>query len=185
MLDYSSVAQLADEAQFRGQSIGRLVLEDQARQMGKTPETLMAVMDSQLQVMEQAAKQGERQDIRSQSGLTGGDGWRMARYAQKASPLGGAFCAQAMATHGGQLRHFAGGGFNHDGSTGFQPGAGMPGVDDGWRHWHGHRPASQYQRCGRRVPGGVRQRGCHGRRRIGGNAGRHAANGVPCSGNGH
>ncbi len=98
MLDYSSVAQLADEAQFRGQSIGRLVLEDQARQMGKTPETLMAVMDSQLQVMEQAAKQGERQDIRSQSGLTGGDGWRMARYAQKASPLGGAFCAQAMAT---------------------------------------------------------------------------------------
>ena len=98
MLDYSSVAQLAGEAQLQGKSIGRLVLEDQARQMGKPPETLLAAMDGQLQVMEQAAKQGERQNIRSQSGLTGGDGWRMARYAREASPLGGEFCAQAMAT---------------------------------------------------------------------------------------
>lgn len=97
MLEYSSVMELAREAERQGLSIGQLVLMDQAEQMHKTPESLLTAMDEQLRVMEQSAVQGSRRDIRSQSGLTGGDGWRMTRYAEKHRPLGGDFCARAMA----------------------------------------------------------------------------------------
>lgn len=97
MLEYSSVMELAREAEQQGLSIGQLVLMDQAEQMHKTPESLMTAMDEQLRVMEQSAVQGSRRDIRSQSGLTGGDGWRMTRYAEAHRPLGGDFCARAMA----------------------------------------------------------------------------------------
>lgn len=96
MLEYSSVLELAREANEQGLSIGRLVLLDQAEQMHKTPESLMAAMDEQLRVMERSAVQGCRRDIRSQSGLTGGDGWRMTQYAEEGHPLGGDFCARAM-----------------------------------------------------------------------------------------
>lgn len=97
MLEYSSVMELAREAKRQGLSLGRLVLMDQAEQMHKTPESLLTVMDEQLRVMEQSAVHGSRRDIRSQSGLTGGDGWRMTRYAEEGHPLGGDFCARAMA----------------------------------------------------------------------------------------
>lgn len=97
MLEYSSVMELAREAKQQGLSIGQLVLMDQAEQMHKTPESLLTAMDEQLRVMEQSAVQGSRRDIRSQSGLTGGDGWRMTRYAEEHRPLGGDFCARAMA----------------------------------------------------------------------------------------
>lgn len=98
MLDYASVRALAREAQARGMSLGQVVLEDQSREMGKTQEEMLEMMDRQLSVMEQSAVQGGRRDIRSQSGLTGGDGWRMGQYARQGQPLGGGFCAQAMAT---------------------------------------------------------------------------------------
>lgn len=97
MLEYSSVMELAREAERQGLSIGQLVLMDQAEQMHKMPESLLTAMDEQLRVMEQSAVQGSRRDIRSQSGLTGGDGWRMTRYAEAHRPLGGDFCARAMA----------------------------------------------------------------------------------------
>ena len=98
MLDYASVRALAREAQARGMSLGQVVLEDQSREMGKTQEEMLEMMDRQLSVMEQSAVQGGRRDIRSQSGLTGGDGWRMGQYARQGQPLGGGVCAQAMAT---------------------------------------------------------------------------------------
>ena len=98
MLDYASVRALAREAQARGMSLGQVVLEDQSREMSKTQEEMLEMMDRQLSVMEQSAVQGGRRDIRSQSGLTGGDGWRMGQYARRGQPLGGGFCAQAMAT---------------------------------------------------------------------------------------
>lgn len=95
MPDYRSVAELAQCAAERGLTLGRLVLADQAAQMEMTEEELLAIIDRRLTVMEESAASGLREDLRSHSGLTGGDAWRMHMNGEKA--LSGAFCARAMA----------------------------------------------------------------------------------------
>lgn len=94
MLDYLTVSALAEAAAKQNTSLGRIVLEDQAAQMDLTPEQLLEIIDQRLQVMEQSACHNPER--RSNSGLTGGDGWKMHQYENNA--LSGAFCAKAMAT---------------------------------------------------------------------------------------
>ena len=77
MLKYTSLAQLAEEAQSAGASIGEIVLRDQSLQMERTEDALLQEMDAQLSIMEQAAETGAAPDIRSTSGLTGGNGYKM------------------------------------------------------------------------------------------------------------
>ncbi len=96
MPDYTSVAELAACAAERGLTIGQLVLEDQSAQMDMTPGELLSIIDRRLTVMERSARNGMREDVRSHSGLTGGDAWRMHIAQEKA--LSGPFCARAMAT---------------------------------------------------------------------------------------
>ena len=94
MLNYMSVAEIAAQASRQGLSIGRLVLQDQAAQMERSRTDILREMDESLAVMERAAERGLDKKLRSNSGLTGGDGARMRAYAHGA--LGGAFCARAM-----------------------------------------------------------------------------------------
>lgn len=97
MLKYTSLAQLAEEAQSAGVSIGEIVLRDQSLQMERTEDALLQEMDAQLSIMEQAAETGAAPDIRSASGLTGGNGYKMNQYACTGG-VSGAFAAQAIAT---------------------------------------------------------------------------------------
>lgn len=97
MLSYTSVAELARLATDAGTSIGRLVLSDQAVQMERSERAILAQMDAQLRVMEKSAERGAAENLHSTSGLTGGEGRCMLRYAAGDS-LSGAFCAHAMAT---------------------------------------------------------------------------------------
>ena len=94
---YDSIEELARLAASETVTIGQLVLEEQAEQLGRTKEQLLAVLDEDLTVMEQAARRGGRKDVRSHSGLTGGDGWRMSQYAQAGQTLSGPLAACAMA----------------------------------------------------------------------------------------
>lgn len=94
---YDSIAELARLAASETMTIGQLVLEEQAEQLGRTKEQLLAVLDEDLTVMEQAARRGGRKDVHSHSGLTGGDGWRMSQYAQAGQTLSGPLAACAMA----------------------------------------------------------------------------------------
>ena len=94
MLNYMSVAEIAAQASRQGLSIGRLVLQDQAAQMERSEADILNEMDENLHVMERAAKRGLQPGLRSNSGLTGGDGARMRAYAAHA--LSGPFCARAM-----------------------------------------------------------------------------------------
>ena len=97
MLKYTSLAQLAEDAQSAGVSIGEIVLRDQSRQMERPEADLLQEMDAQLSIMEQAAEAGAAPDIRSASGLTGGSGYKMKAYARTGG-LSGAFTTQAIAT---------------------------------------------------------------------------------------
>ena len=94
MLDYMSVAEIAAQARRQGSSFGEIVLQDQAAQMERSRTDILREMDESLAVMERAADRGLDKELRSNSGLTGGDGARMCAYARGA--LGGAFCARAM-----------------------------------------------------------------------------------------
>ena len=94
MLDYMSVAEIAAQARRQGSSFGEIVLQDQAAQMERSRTDILREMDESLAVMERAAERGLDKELRSNSGLTGGDGARMRAYARDA--LGGAFCARAM-----------------------------------------------------------------------------------------
>jgi L-serine dehydratase len=96
MLEYHSIAQLVQQAEEAGTRISDLVLADQAELMELPPEKIFNMMKDNLEVMRRSAEKGAAENLRSTSGLTGGDGFRMARYAER-SPLSGSFCAKAVA----------------------------------------------------------------------------------------
>ncbi|MDR3275687.1 MAG: L-serine ammonia-lyase, iron-sulfur-dependent, subunit alpha [Treponema sp.] len=95
LVEYHSIAALVKQAEAEGRLISALVLEDQAAALEQRPEELVRKMRETLEVMRRAAEKGAVQELRSTSGLSGGDGFRMAAYAE-GNPLSGAFCAQAI-----------------------------------------------------------------------------------------
>lgn len=98
MLKYESVSELVQAAEARGIGVGPLALEDQAQAMELTPQALYEKMRSDLQVMAQAVRAGEKKEQRSMSGLTGGEGYKMKEYARQTNGgLSGGFLCRAMA----------------------------------------------------------------------------------------
>ena len=128
MPDYTSIEELVSLADQQKKSLGQLVLEEQAAQLDMTPEALMQIIDQRLAIMEKAAKSGMQPTTRSTSGLTGGDGWRMHTYEEKA--LSGTFCAKAVAIALSVAEHNASMGrivaSPTAGSCGILPGALLP-----------------------------------------------------------
>jgi len=98
MLNYHSVADLVKEANIRGIKISQLVVTDQAAAMEVQEEDIIARMKASFNIMRRSAKEGLRPDIRSVSGLSGGDGYKMQAHAAMGSTVGGSFCARAIAT---------------------------------------------------------------------------------------
>jgi L-serine dehydratase len=100
MLEYHSVAELVKVAETRGLRISDIALEDQAELLEQPQDAVFAMMKANFDVMRNAAVSGAARDLRSTSGLSGGDGWRMAQYADAhsgTSALSGRVCAGAIA----------------------------------------------------------------------------------------
>ncbi len=97
-MTYESIQELIDAAKAQKIRLSDLILADQAASMEKTEEEILDRMEAQLSVMEESAREGRKKDIRSASGLAGGDAWRMDTYRTAKSPLSGDFCASAIAT---------------------------------------------------------------------------------------
>ena len=98
MFSYQSVAEIV--ALAGDGKISAVVLADQAAQMEVTEAEILARMRESLAVMRKSAEAGLQPGLRSVSGLSGGDGYKMHQHAlgEKADkPLSGAFCAQATA----------------------------------------------------------------------------------------
>ena len=96
MLQYESIRSLCQTAQQAGKTISEVVLADQAEQMEVSEQELYDRMEQSLQVMQQAIAAGRDPDLRSTSGLTGGDAAKMETYAQTGGMTGG-FLNRAMA----------------------------------------------------------------------------------------
>lgn len=95
-MEYTTIKELVETARKKRKSIGAYVLEEQAAEMEQTEEKLFALMDENLQVMEKAVESGMDPNLRSTSGLTGGDAWKMMQYGEK-DGITGPFMTRAMA----------------------------------------------------------------------------------------
>ncbi len=96
MLEYDSIAAICEAAEQQQVTISALVLSDQAEQMEMPEEALYERMKNSLYVMQEAVREGKNPDLRSTSGLTGGDAARMETYAAGGG-ITGTFLNHAMA----------------------------------------------------------------------------------------
>ena len=96
MLEYSSIAELCRAAEQAGSTISQTALADQAEQMEQPADVLYQRMADSLGVMRDAVRAGMDPELRSTSGLTGGDAAKMARYAERGG-IPGTFLNRAVA----------------------------------------------------------------------------------------
>lgn len=96
MLEYDSIAAICEAAEQQQITISALVLSDQAEQMEIPEETLYGQMENSLHVMQEAVREGKNPDLRSTSGLTGGDAAKIETYAASGG-ITGTFLNHAMA----------------------------------------------------------------------------------------
>ena len=94
-MSFESVAQLAAQATAQGLSIGQLVLKLQSAELEIAEEKLWQRMDESLSVMEKSARMGMDPELRSTSGLTGGDAHKLYGFAP--GGIMGAFMGRAVA----------------------------------------------------------------------------------------
>lgn len=96
MPDYDSIAAICKAAAEKQTTISALVLSDQSEQMEIPEEELYKRMEKSLHVMQEAVREGKNPDLRSTSGLTGGDAAKVEAYAETGG-ITGSFLNRAMA----------------------------------------------------------------------------------------
>jgi L-serine dehydratase len=80
MIKFSNVEELVSLAEERGETISEIMIAFEEDVSGKSRETIWAMMKQNLEIMKQAAERGITEDIKSRSGLTGGDAKRLHQY---------------------------------------------------------------------------------------------------------
>ena len=78
-MKYDSLRTLAERAAEANVTIGELVIRDQMEESGGTYEEVYERMAHSLQVMKESVIAGMERNVRSASGLTGGDAWKMSQ----------------------------------------------------------------------------------------------------------
>jgi len=97
MFLYHSFAELIEKANEQDIKISELVLADQAEFMEISQDEVFSRMKNSFDIMRRSATKGLRPDIRSVSGLSGGDGHKMHQFAAASGGIGGFFCTKASA----------------------------------------------------------------------------------------
>ena len=87
-MEFSSVQQLQELAEQEHITIGQLSLREQAKQMECSEDEVYRQMEQMLDVMQESIKGGNIPGRRSVSGITGGDGILMNRYAKTNGIMG-------------------------------------------------------------------------------------------------
>ena len=96
MLTYQSVSELCQLAKREGRTLSQVILSDQAEQLERSEQALYDQMAARLQVMRESVQAGMDPELRSASGLSGGDAAKMLRYAAEGG-MTGRFVNQAIA----------------------------------------------------------------------------------------
>ena len=88
-MDYMTISELVSSADKKGINISELVLDEQSIAMEVSKDVLYRKMEEQLDVMLSAIEKGTSPDIRSTSGLTGGDAYKLFRRCENGQSLSG------------------------------------------------------------------------------------------------
>ncbi|MCM2674775.1 L-serine ammonia-lyase, iron-sulfur-dependent, subunit alpha [Alkalicoccobacillus plakortidis] len=100
---FRNAAELVELAEFDGISISEVMIRQEVEETGRSREQVFEQMRKNLEVMKAAVKRGTSEDIKSVSGLTGGDAKLLQEYIAKGQTLGGDFLldsvSKAMATN--------------------------------------------------------------------------------------
>ena len=89
--NYSSVASIIQAAEKNSLPVSALVLSQQAQQMELEEKTVYEKMASNFQVMKECIEPGCDEHLKSTSGLTGGDAYKLRRYSEEGKSLTGLF----------------------------------------------------------------------------------------------
>ncbi len=95
-LKYTTIEGLVKAAEASGEPLSALVLRQQARQTERTEDEIYAEMERQYQVMAECIAPGTAPDLRSTSGLTGGDAYKMKQAVDGQKTLCGAVLGGAL-----------------------------------------------------------------------------------------
>jgi len=79
-MSFQHLSTLIRDANARNLSIGRLMLEVEKEESGRTEAEIIGQMARQFDVMEEAVRKGIAEPIMSRSGITGGDAFRVHEY---------------------------------------------------------------------------------------------------------
>ncbi|ASS75714.1 L-serine ammonia-lyase, iron-sulfur-dependent, subunit alpha [Tumebacillus algifaecis] len=94
---FKVLAELVELAEKENKPIYEIMIEEHVTETGETREKVIAHMTESFDVMMASVERGLKEDIRSFSGLTGGDAKRVYEYAQKGKTLLGKQATEAMA----------------------------------------------------------------------------------------
>ncbi|WP_126426142.1 L-serine ammonia-lyase, iron-sulfur-dependent, subunit alpha [Brevibacillus marinus] len=86
---FRNVAELVELAESQGKAISQVMIEAEMKTSQRTREAIINQMYKNLDVMEKAVQRGLTEDIRSHSGLTGGDAKRLQTYLREKPYLSG------------------------------------------------------------------------------------------------
>lgn len=82
-MSFTSLTELIERAETEHTSIAQIMLDTEREQKGISKELLIKNMALQFDVMEEAVRKGTASPVKSRTGLTGGDGYRVYQYALK------------------------------------------------------------------------------------------------------
>lgn len=94
---YNSIDYLVEMAKKENKKISELVLDEQVVSMGESREKIFEAMKSNYEVMRQSIKEGYNENLRSTSGLTGGDAAKFRKYIEKGNTITGTVMCSAIA----------------------------------------------------------------------------------------
>ena len=96
IMKYDSISEICRKAEEKNIKISELVLKDQADLMEKSEEDLKRTMKSMLDVMRESTEKGINSHKRSNSGLSGGDAYKMAQWVKEGRTICGPIIGNAL-----------------------------------------------------------------------------------------
>jgi len=94
---FSTLAELSAQCREASKTLGRYMIEEQARESGKSEDEVFGQMASYYGIMKEAVRRGTTEETKSRSGLTGGDAKRVMAYRGSDEPSLGGDASAAMA----------------------------------------------------------------------------------------
>ncbi|APH05293.1 L-serine ammonia-lyase, iron-sulfur-dependent, subunit alpha [Bacillus weihaiensis] len=92
---FRNVEELVSLAEEKGVKIAEIMIEQECKVSGRSREEIIALMERNLEVMEQAIERG-LSGVKSHSGLTGGDAVLLQKYIEKGNFLSGSTLLDAV-----------------------------------------------------------------------------------------